>query len=314
MTPRFSILMPTYNRAAFLPETLESVFAQRFADYELIVVDDGSSDGTPALLARYGERLRVLRQARRGPGAARNLGLAQARGEYVIFLDSDDLFMPWTLEVFDQVIRAHGAPTMAMCAPYRFCPQHPLEALEGPVVAYSYPDYLASAPARHPVTVAAAVRREALLAAGGFLEHHHCSEDQDLFLRLGDKPGFSFIAGPVLYGYRQHSVSKTRETEALYQGALLVLGRERKGVYPGGRARYPERAVILARKNRFTLSNLIAQGRADLAYRLLWRSLPHLLAAGYWRDLYRFPLAALTRRQPPEPSQAPKPKQLPSEG
>ena len=183
-----------------------------------------------------------------------------------------------------------------------------------PVITHSYPDYLASAPARHPVTIAAAVRREALLAAGGFLEHHHCSEDQDLFLRLGDAPGFSFIEGPVLYGYRQHHVSKTHEPEALYQGALLVLAREREGLYPGGRSRYPERGIVLARKNRFIMSHLIAQERADLAYRVLWHSLPHLLAAGYWRDLYRLPLSALTHRHLPEPAGAPKAKQLPSEG
>ena len=72
---QFSIVIPTYNRVGLLARTLESVWGQRFKDYEVIVVDDGSSDGTQAYLQNIGNKVRYIRQANRGPGAARNIGI-----------------------------------------------------------------------------------------------------------------------------------------------------------------------------------------------------------------------------------------------
>jgi len=97
--PLVSIIVPTYNRAALLAEALASVRTQTFGDWECIVVDDGSTDGTPALLAALDEpRLRVIRLGHSGnPARVRNAGLAHARGRYLAFLDDDDLWMPGKL-------------------------------------------------------------------------------------------------------------------------------------------------------------------------------------------------------------------------
>ena len=96
--PSVSVVIATYNRARFLPETIESVLQQRFRDFELIVVDDGSTDETPELLKSYGSRIRSLRQENRGPAAARNLGIRHARGRWISIQDSDDLSTPDHLE------------------------------------------------------------------------------------------------------------------------------------------------------------------------------------------------------------------------
>src|ERR1700751_565412 len=98
MTPSFSIIIPTFNRAGLLQQALESVAQQTFRDFETLVVDDGSTDVTPQVAASFGARL--LRQENRGPGAARNLGIQHARGNYIAFLDSDDQWLPWTLETY----------------------------------------------------------------------------------------------------------------------------------------------------------------------------------------------------------------------
>ena len=99
--PAVSVVIPTYNRAALLAETLDSVLAQTFTDFEVIVVDDGSTDGTAARLAElratHGERLRVIGQANAGVGVARNRGIDAVRGRLVALLDSDDLWRPDTL-------------------------------------------------------------------------------------------------------------------------------------------------------------------------------------------------------------------------
>jgi glycosyltransferase involved in cell wall biosynthesis len=111
--PRVSVVVPTYNRAWCLAEALDSVLAQDVAGVELIVVDDGSTDDTPQLLAGYGERIRVLRQENRGVSAARNAGIAAARGGLVAFLDSDDLWLPGKLRAQVDFFAAH--PEALVC-------------------------------------------------------------------------------------------------------------------------------------------------------------------------------------------------------
>lgn len=97
--PRVSVIIPAHNSAAYLPETLRSVESQTYRDWEIVAVDDGSSDGTWSLLESAGPRVRAVRNAvAAGPAAARNRALAQASGELVTFLDADDLLRPRYLE------------------------------------------------------------------------------------------------------------------------------------------------------------------------------------------------------------------------
>ncbi|MBL8864553.1 MAG: glycosyltransferase family 2 protein, partial [Planctomycetia bacterium] len=100
MTPAVSVVMAAKNYARFLPEAVESVFAQTFADWELVIVDDGSTDDTPAAVKPYlaDARVRYVRSDRLGQSRAKNLGLRLSRGEYVAFLDADDAWMPTNLE------------------------------------------------------------------------------------------------------------------------------------------------------------------------------------------------------------------------
>jgi GT2 family glycosyltransferase len=93
-----SVLIPTYNRAYILGKAIDSVLAQTYRQIEVIVVDDGSTDDTRAMLARYGDRVRCIHQENAGLAAARNSGLAVARGEFIAFQDSDDEWEPWKLE------------------------------------------------------------------------------------------------------------------------------------------------------------------------------------------------------------------------
>ncbi|HWC58680.1 MAG TPA: glycosyltransferase family A protein, partial [Verrucomicrobiae bacterium] len=116
----FSVVIPTFNRATLLHEALDSIFAQTFTDYEVIVVDDGSSDETLQMLANYGNRIRVFQQKNQGPGAARNLGAQHATGEYLAFLDSDDQWFPWTLEAYHEILLRHQFPSFVVGKPLRF--------------------------------------------------------------------------------------------------------------------------------------------------------------------------------------------------
>jgi glycosyltransferase involved in cell wall biosynthesis len=105
--PAVSVVIATYNRAHFLTHTLESIFGQRFKDYEVIVVDDGSTDETRKLVEGYGDRIRYFYQTNRGPSAARNLGVVNAHAPWIAIQDSDDLTTANHLEVLYEYARRY---------------------------------------------------------------------------------------------------------------------------------------------------------------------------------------------------------------
>ena len=94
---KVSIIIPAYNGDRYIEEAIASVLAQTYTDYEIIVVDDGSTDNTPQIVKQYGEQIKYFSQTNQGVAASRNLGLAKAKGEYIAFLDQDDLFLPHKL-------------------------------------------------------------------------------------------------------------------------------------------------------------------------------------------------------------------------
>jgi glycosyltransferase involved in cell wall biosynthesis len=112
MSVRFSVLLPVYNRENYVRQAVDSVLNQTFSDFELLVIDDGSTDRTPEILKSYGGKLKLIQQRNQGPEIARNTAAALAQGEYLVYLDSDDLFLPFALETFDKVIRATDSPPL----------------------------------------------------------------------------------------------------------------------------------------------------------------------------------------------------------
>src|SRR2546421_10164865 len=97
--PRISVVIPNYNHAAYIVETLDHIVQQTFRDWEVIVVDDGSSDASLEILTQYEPRLTVLHTPHRGPAAARNIGIASTDSEYIAFMDADDLCQSQRLEL-----------------------------------------------------------------------------------------------------------------------------------------------------------------------------------------------------------------------
>ena len=115
MAPLVSVVMPSYNYGRFIAAALDSVFAQTYKNFEVIVVDDGSTDDSLDVLARYGDRIQVLRQKNEGPSAARNAGIRVARGRYVAFLDADDDWLPEKLSRQVALIESDPATGVVGC-------------------------------------------------------------------------------------------------------------------------------------------------------------------------------------------------------
>jgi glycosyltransferase involved in cell wall biosynthesis len=185
MTPCVSIIMPCYNAAAHLPSSVGSVLAQTFNDWELIAIDDGSSDATLDWLRKQSDpRFRIHSQANQGVSAARNAGLARASGRYVAFLDADDT---WAAHFLGKMVAALQANPSAVLA---YCGWQNLGLTGGRGEPFVPPDYendkkaeTLFAGCRWPVH-AALVIRVAVLAAGGFDRTLKNAEDYALWLRV----------------------------------------------------------------------------------------------------------------------------------
>lgn len=121
--PGISVIVPLYQAERFVEQCVESVRRQTYSDWELLLIDDGSTDATPALCDRLAEdpRIRVFHKPNGGVSSARNLGLREAAGEYIAFLDADDRFAPEALETMWQLLESTGADT-AGCAHWNLTP------------------------------------------------------------------------------------------------------------------------------------------------------------------------------------------------
>lgn len=207
--------IPTYNRAHFLAGALESVFAQTFRDFEVLVVDDGSTDETPAVLEPYRDRIRVVRQENGGRSEARNRAVREARGRYISFLDSDDRWLPEKLERQVPVLEAD--PGVAMVHGH-------VEVVdeEGKRLAEETDRHrrLFSAAHRNPVTYAgyafecrcfssAMTARVEALESVGLYDPALLLDDYDVYLRLALEYGIRFLDGPPVAVYRLHAGQMT---------------------------------------------------------------------------------------------------------
>ncbi len=296
--PLFSVILPTFNRAALITEALTSVFAQDCHDFEIFVVDDGSTDDTSDRMRPLLDRVTVLRQQNRGPGAARNLGASVAQGEYLAFLDSDDLWFPWALATYEQIINECGRPSLIAGSMVYFHDRGEIAALKRePDRSVRFPDFLsASAHGVYCGSCKMVVRRDVFLAAGGFFEENINAEDHDFTLRIGTSPGFVNVTSPQLIGYRQHPVALTNNLAKTVAGAYRLIEMEREDRYPGGRSRRRDRRCALTQHTRPLSLALLRSGNWKQASQLYRDTFFWNLSLGRLRYLLGFPGEALLAR------------------
>jgi glycosyltransferase involved in cell wall biosynthesis len=289
----FSVIVPTFNRAKFLRAALDSVQAQEFKDYETIVVDDGSTDETMSILERY-PWIQVLRQDNKGPGAARNYGVRQASGEYFAFLDSDDLWFPWTLDIFAELVRRNMSPSIVATKDFEFRNDRELQFIKNePLKAKSFPDYFATTSHEHFVRAMGVIRHDRFTQCGGFINDHINAEDHDMIMRLGTAPGFIRVETPYTLAYRRHEAAETASFPKSYAGAMYLIHQEQRGRYPGGNARVRERRKILSMHIRPVALAALKNAQPRKALGLYRKTLGWHLHQRRWKFLVGFPLLAM---------------------
>jgi glycosyltransferase involved in cell wall biosynthesis len=223
-----SVVIPAYNAAWCVGRAIDSVLAQTFRDVELIVVNDGSTDGTAGVLARYASQIRIVTKPNGGLSSARNAGIHAATGEYVAFLDADDWWLPHKLErqvawmdahretVFCsgtvRVVNARAEATGEWrCAA---CTGSTLEAI------FSRNGYVAGSGS------AVLARRDALVAAGGFDERLRSLEDVDMWMRLAARGRYHCLEEPLAVVEKRPD-SMSRHLDVMRDAAMHVMRKNR---------------------------------------------------------------------------------------
>lgn len=293
--PLFSIIIPTYNRSKWLVGAIESALSQIDGTQEVIIVDDGSTDDTPQVLERFGNRIKLLSQQNLGPSRARNLGAKAATGEYLAFLDSDDIFFPWTLGTYAQVIESYSRPAFIAGKPFMFSDVTDLQsAAESSVMVASFSDYLASGDQwRWWGASSFVINRNEFEAVGGFVDEWINGEDADLAMKLGVANGFVQITQPATFGYRTHETNETKNTERSLQGVEHMLRSELAGGYPGGPERQLERWRIMCRHAKPMSLDCLHHGWLGAAWRLYQTMFYWNMALGNWKYLIGFPIKTI---------------------
>jgi glycosyltransferase involved in cell wall biosynthesis len=204
LSPMVSCIVPVFNGERYLRESLDSIFGQSHQAVEVLVVDDGSTDGSAAIAKSYGDRVRYLFQPNAGPAAARNLGLEAVQAEFVAFLDSDDLWHRDKLTL--QLARFRARPELDYCVTHVqnfWVPE--LKAEEE-----QFRDHPRSRPVPGYVTSTLLARRALFRDAGGFNPEHPHADDADWFLRVDGRGATKELLPEVLLFRRMHPGNRSR--------------------------------------------------------------------------------------------------------
>ena len=260
--PSVSVIIPAYNVAPYIGETLDSVFSQTFADYEVIVINDGSPD-TEQLereLARFIDRVSYVKQENRGASAARNAGLRTAGGEFVAFLDADDLWLPSYLDEQIKFIRERNCDLVCADAEVFGDGSHKDETYMETLMADAPPagdvTFIGLLSAEQSlITSGVVVRRERVFEVGVFDEALRNSQDFDLWLRLAHNGTRMAYQRRVLLRYRSRDNSLSGDEVNVHRRELRVLEKV-------------EREYDLSPAKRAEVVSVIERRRAVLEFEL----------------------------------------------
>lgn len=258
--PKVSVIIPTYNQAQRLARAIESVKNQRYQNWELVVVDDGSTDNTRSVVESYlaDTRIRYIFQENSGaPASPTNRGVRESRGEYIAILQHDDTWLPKKLKrQVETMERREGSVALLGC--------HPLVSVRGHQIVQVLPKKISVENLLEqnliPYPSALLIEREALLATGAFDENFSFADDWDMWLRLTQHFSYDLV-DEVLFEYHIHGENITRQTP------YLAVARELEYFVQKHASLYSRYPHIFAKKLRaiganYILAGELSQGRS----------------------------------------------------
>jgi glycosyltransferase involved in cell wall biosynthesis len=297
MPPFFSVIIPVYNCGHLIVETLESALTQEYEDFEIIIVNDGSTDDTRDVLEayskRYYPRIKVINQENKGEGGARNSGIQHSAGGYVALLDQDDLWFPWTLQTYHKVLENNGYPAILIGTGEEFNDASAVKSIKfRPLSVNYYEDYFSLAmhpyiPAGTPGTV---VRASEARRVGGLSMARVVGIDQEFLFKLGDARGLVYVLSPTTVAIRRHSANLQRNIDMTAKGALFLINGELENRYPGGNQRKWSRRMMISRMVRTMSVQCLKAKYFRQGWEIYFRTFKWNLRLGRLKYLLGFPL------------------------
>jgi len=236
ISPQFSVIITCHNQALFIENAVNSALSQSYKAREVIVVDDASSDNSVDILKTFGNSLRLICATENiGANPARNLGTSIAAGDYLVFLDGDDLLSPWALSTYKTVISATQAP-IVLSRLFFFEGTQPPETGETPgeITFVEYENLIQKDRMHRASASATVVKRTTFHQVGGWTETLFHLDDLDIMMKLGVSGRCVQILSPATTCYRVHPGNTVRHVSPFIPAMLALIRKEKAGEYPGG--------------------------------------------------------------------------------
>jgi glycosyltransferase involved in cell wall biosynthesis len=237
---KFSVIIPFYNREELASEVINSILSQDYDNYEIIIVDDGSEISLMNVLEQFTNQIKIIRQENKGPEEARNRGVEEAEGDYIVFLDSDDLLRPWALKTYNEIITEFKNPPFLVARIQYFNKKSPsLNFNNKEIEVVAYQNYMHKDRQVGTTYSMMIIRKDIFYQAGkcrSMNEGKIFGDDFDFLLRLSFAGPAILIVEPRTVLYRMHSENMSVSNSNLEAKAILkLLEKERSGKFPGGK-------------------------------------------------------------------------------
>ncbi len=276
---KVSVVIPVYNAEKYIAQTIESALNQSLNDHEVIVINDGSTDGSEAEIAKYEDSITYIPQSNAGVSLARNAGILAAKGDYVAFLDQDDLFLPTKLKCMSAFLDQHQECCMVYSGVDRIdehgelLPSKDVDIYEGDI----FPLLVEKS---HIAPSMVVCRRDVLLEVGMFSERFSSEgEDYDLFMRMARKGHCGFVPERLVQ-YRVHPTNTCKEKQGIapyrYEEIINMHVDYLFDNYSDGRSIYKKRMTRICRDKA-----LIAADQGDWSQ--VWFYIRKALGFSPWR-------------------------------
>jgi len=277
-----SVIITSYNQAKFIHAAVASALAQTHANKEIIVIDDGSTDASPAILEEFGNSIQLIKlEENVGACRARNVGIALAKGDFLVFLDGDDVLLPWALAVYGEIVD-RMRPNIILSAMRWFEGDVPQISAESPPVQIEVVDYESLLEKDRPYRASASalvIKRDAFIRVLGWPTEIFPLEDVAVLIRLLQSGRTVQILSPLTVCYRIHS-SNTIHQVATCAGALrLIVQKEKRSGYRYGKGQRGLRYAFLGGPVVFWMKRTWKSGLYREGLRLLVLGWPMIFAA-----------------------------------
>jgi teichuronic acid biosynthesis glycosyltransferase TuaG len=292
----FSVIVTSHNQAKFICGAVQSALSQTYTRKEIIVVDDASCDESPEVLKRFGNGIRLITLKENvGASRARNVGVTAATGEFLVFLDGDDVLLPWALNAYSQIAEQKN-PEIILSRMLWFETQAPqLEATQAPknVEVVAYESLLEKDRPYRASASALVIRRNTFNEVQGWTNELFPMEDLDVLVKLLHSGRTVQILAPPTVGYRVHSANTIHQVANCASALRTILRKEKRGGYPNGTIKKRQRYAFLGGPALFWIKRAYKGKLYGEVLRILASGWPMIFAAGM-----RGVAVSLRRRRP----------------